>query len=250
MLHVTKLIEDISGRLFTLRNLFHRNKSSLQHKWPIYLKRCWTNISQIRRASLLRHEEEGNFSLVAVVRSSSCFHLRNTVRAAKCKWNLLIEFRRREGGCSASQREGRVRGGGKGLASKSIWRIDGFPRSACHSRIIVTGGTKRMRGASSIFHHVYAHESRVPLQMETNLYTTRKKKRSGGRFGDKSNRTIVLFLFIFYFSFFFFGSGSDNIFHAWIISDSLVYFRFHPFHPWKSWMVAECFFSLLSIFLR
>lgn len=30
-----------------------------------------------------------------------------------------------------------------------------------------------------------------------------KKKRSGGRFGDKSNRTIVLFLFIFYFSFFF-----------------------------------------------
>lgn len=71
-----------------------------------------------------------------------------------------------------------------------------------------------MRGASSIFHRVYAHESRVPLQMETNLYTTRKKKRSGGRFGDKSNRTIVLFLFIFYFSFFFFGSGSDNIFHA------------------------------------
>lgn len=67
-----------------------------------------------------------------------------------------------------------------------------------------------MRGASSIFHRVYAHESpRVPLQMETNLYTTGKKKKgkrkkTGGRFGDKSNRTIVLFLFIFYFFPFFF----------------------------------------------
>lgn len=66
-----------------------------------------------------------------------------------------------------------------------------------------------MRGASSIFHRVYAHESpRVPLQMETNLYTTGKKKKgkrkkTGGRFGDKSNRTIVLFLFIFYFFLFF-----------------------------------------------
>lgn len=46
------------------------------------------------------------------------------------------------------------------------------------------------------------------------IHDSKKKKRSGGRFGDKSNRTIVLFLFIFYFSFFFFGSGSDNIFHA------------------------------------
>lgn len=205
---------------------------------------------QIRRASLLRHEEEGNFSLVAVVRSSSCFHLRNTVRAAKCKWNLLIEFRRREGGCSASQREGRVRGGGKGLASKSIWRIDGFPRSACHSRIIVTGGTKRMRGASSIFHRVYAHESRVPLQMETNLYTTRKKKEVVVALVINRIERLFYFFLFFISLFFFFGSGSDNIFHAWIISDSLVYFRFHPFHPWKSWMVAECFFSLLSIFLR
>lgn len=129
--------------------------------------------------------------------------MRNTVREAKCKWNLLIEFR--EGGCS--QREGRVSRKRAGFEA-DLTGIDGFPRSACHSRIIVTGGTKRMRGASSIFHRVYAHESpRVPLQMETNLYTTGKKKgkrkKTGGRFGDKSNRTIVLFLFIFYFFLFF-----------------------------------------------
>ena len=101
----------------------------------------------------------------------------------------------------------------KGAFEEKGWlrsRFDGYRRvSACHSRIIVTGGTKRMRGASSIFHRVYAHESpRVPLQMETNLYTTGKKKgkrkKTGGRFGDKSNRTIVLFLFIFYFFPFFF----------------------------------------------
>lgn len=72
-----------------------------------------------------------------------------------------------------------------------------------------------MRGASSIFHRVYAHESpRVPLQMETNLYTTGKKKgkrkKTGGRFGDKSNRTIVLFLFIFYFFPFFFFLDLDR----------------------------------------
>ena len=56
-------------------------------------------------------------------------------------------------------------------------------RSACYSRIIVTGGTKRMRGSSVHFHPFRARTlcaSRVSSQMETNLYaggTPDRKKR-------------------------------------------------------------------------
>lgn len=60
-----------------------------------------------------------------------------------------------------------------------------------------------MRGASSIFHRVYAHESRVPLQMETNLYTTRKKKEVVVAL--VINRIERLFyFFLFFISLFFF----------------------------------------------
>lgn len=63
-----------------------------------------------------------------------------------------------------------------------------------------------MRGASSIFHRVYAHESpRVPLQMETNLYTTGKKKK------EKEKRPVVALVInrierLFYFFLFFISS--------------------------------------------
>lgn len=70
-----------------------------------------------------------------------------------------------------------------------------------------------MRGASSIFHRARA-ESRVPLQMETNLYTRRlekKREKRGVVVALVINRIDRLFYLLF---FFFFGSGSDNIFHA------------------------------------
>lgn len=104
---------------------------------------------------------------------------RNTVyvRASKCKWNLLIEF----SGAASNHRSvswGLVHEGWVARRAleekKKGWLRSRFDvstafRSACYSRIIVTGRTERMRGASSIF-TLYIEASRVPSQMETNLY--------------------------------------------------------------------------------
>lgn len=114
-------------------------------------------------------------SAMVLLLASICHAMRNTVRAAKCKWNLLIEFRRRGGLLAKGALEE------KGWLRSRFDVFDGFPRSACHSRIIVTGGTKRMRGASSIFHRVYAREPSLAFHCKWRQIYTRgdwkKKKR-------------------------------------------------------------------------
>lgn len=96
-----------------------------------------------------------------------------------------------------------------------------------------------MRGASSIFHRVYAHESpRVPLQMETNLYTTGKKKK------EKEKRPVValvinrierlFYFFLFFISSFFFWIGQHFSRMNYQCLASVL-----PFPPFPSMQVIE-----------
>ena len=126
------------------------------------------------------------------------------VRASKCKWNLLIEFSDtaprhppvarstpvgEEGWFTDVEwREGRSRRR-KRAGFGARFDVSTAFRSACYSRIIVTGGTKRMRGSSVHFHPLRARTlcaSRVSSQMETNLYAggtpDRKKRKKNTRY--------------------------------------------------------------------